>query len=34
MYFKDLPGRTISNQVLHDKAFNIALKIQNIMDIK
>ena len=34
MYFKDLSRRTTFNKVLHDKAFNIALRIQNIMNIK
>ena len=29
---KDLPRRTIGDEVLHDKAFNIA-KIRNMMDI-
>ena len=31
--FKDLNRRSIADNVLRDKAFNIA-KIQNIMDIK
>ena len=31
--FKDLPRRTASDKVLHDKAFNIA-KIQNMLDMK
>ena len=31
--FKDLVKRTTSDEVLRDKAFNIA-KIQNMMDIK
>ena len=30
---KDLPRRTASDNVLHDKAFNIA-KIQYMMDVK
>ena len=30
--FKDLPGRTASDKILCDKAFNIA-KIQSVMDI-
>ena len=32
-YFKDLPRRTASDKVLHDKAL-ILLKIQNMTDMK
>ena len=32
--FKDLPRRTASDKVLHDKAFNIAKNPQNMMDMK
>ena len=31
--FEDLPWRTASYKVLHDKAFNIP-KIENMLDIK
>ena len=31
--FQDLPRRTASDKILHDKAFNIA-KSTNMMDIK
>ena len=31
--FKDLPRRTVADKVFRDKAFNIAKKMQNMLDI-
>ena len=32
-HFKDLPRTTAADKVLRDKAFNMKIKIQNLMDI-
>ena len=32
--FKDLAKRTAADKFLRDKAFNILLKIQNMMNVK